>query len=178
MSDLIAYLDELENERKESDARRKQRNPHYVKGKKHENFAQYIRSEIDLQLDLKKAFGTSKVTLERIIKLFTEHNLKIVDGITVHVNPKDVLRFKEYSRHFDDKGWTGKMTKAEYEKLKADIAKNGIREPARLTITHGPHEDYHIMLGEGNHRLRIAAELGMTEFPIRLIYNYTSEKIF
>jgi hypothetical protein len=50
------------------------------------------------------------------------------------------------------------------ESLKADIAAHGIREPLIMNYSKTTGEG---MIGEGNHRLRIAKELGITHVPVR-----------
>jgi hypothetical protein len=54
--------------------------------------------------------------------------------------------------------------KKEFEKLKADIAKNGIQEPIRYVENGG--QKYIV---DGHHRLRAARELGLTDVPVQQV---------
>jgi hypothetical protein len=63
------------------------------------------------------------------------------------------------------------LSREEYEKLKADIKVNGIKEP--LMIYYYQQENT-VILAEGNHRLAIAKELGMKSLPCRVIRNEKS----
>jgi len=74
--------------------------------------------------------------------------------------PINVLKqYREYDRQKDP------MNREEYEKLKADIMANGIQDIA--IVTYGAETDTAI-LGEGNHRLAIAEELGIEAIPVRV----------
>jgi hypothetical protein len=74
--------------------------------------------------------------------------------------PIEVLKkYREYDR------LKKPMSREIYEKLKADIMANGIKDIA--IIMYGTETDTAI-LGEGNHRLAIAEELGIKAIPVRV----------
>lgn len=54
----------------------------------------------------------------------------------------------------------------DWEDFKADIARNGIREPIFITVDHGEEPK----LNEGSHRRDAAVELGMKEIPAEVRY--------
>jgi hypothetical protein len=75
--------------------------------------------------------------------------------------PIEVLKkYREYDRS------QSPLNKESYEELKADIMENGIKDI--LIITYGTETDTAI-LGEGNHRLAIAEELGIQAVPVRVV---------
>ena len=75
--------------------------------------------------------------------------------------PIEVLKkYREYDR------LKKPMNKETYEKLKADILENGIQDIS--IILYGTETDTAI-LGEGNHRLAIAEELGIKAIPVRVV---------
>ena len=75
--------------------------------------------------------------------------------------PIGVLRkYREYDRTANP------LNRETYEKLKADIMENGIKDIAILQ--YGTETDTAI-LGEGNHRLAIAEELGIEAIPVRVV---------
>jgi hypothetical protein len=77
----------------------------------------------------------------------------------------DVVPFKEY-----DRLKTPSSSQAEREKLKQDIAKNGIKEPLILEVDRSGN----IRLTEGNNRLEIAQELGIENVPVQ-VHRYSGE---
>lgn len=82
-------------------------------------------------------------------------------GKNVEMVPTDELT--KYMQH--DRAASPLMSKESYATLKADIAKNGIKEP--LILNYGA-KDSVASLGEGNHRLAIAKELGIKELPVEV----------
>lgn len=58
-----------------------------------------------------------------------------------------------------------RLTPAEWDALAIDIVRAGFREP--LVLLFNPANS-HALLGEGNHRLAIAEELGLTHVPVRV----------
>lgn len=55
-----------------------------------------------------------------------------------------------------------RLGKTNIQELKQDIAQNGFREPLQLTYSQA---DRTMILGEGNHRLQAARELGINAVP-------------
>lgn len=75
--------------------------------------------------------------------------------------PIEVLKkYREYNRTKNPL-----LSKEKYEELKTDIMENGIKDIA--IIMYGTETDTAI-LGEGNHRLAIAEELGIKAIPVRV----------
>lgn len=107
-------------------------------------------------------------SLEQIISLWQVHGKKLFDEYRQQpIYPiKDLLKYREYiwnSEHFrdDDKY---------YNELKESIAKEGIRSPIIFEIGK-----MGARVGEGNHRIAIAQELGIEEVPVRFVFR--SDKI-
>lgn len=149
----------------------KARAPIKIKGVDHNSFAQWIRSAETLRKVLQEKFGSPKITLENCIWLYTEYNIKIDDFVVLWFPTADVMSFREYDRDIED-GWTGKMSQEEYTDLMQDIQRNGIKNPGILEISNHHGGMYDVKLGEGNHRLRIAGELGLDKFPLSFSYKY------
>ena len=148
------------------------RQPVKVKGVKHESFSQWLRSVEQVRQALQEKLGTPKMSLENCIKLYTEHNIKIDDFVVIEFPPQDVYPFREYDRDIDDKGWTGKMMQDEYTELMKSIQQNGIQQPGSLEISNFKDGNYEVLLGEGNHRLKVAMELGLKRYPLTFYYRF------
>jgi hypothetical protein len=80
---------------------------------------------------------------------------------TVELVPVELL--KRYSEYPDRRN-TGWRNAAEFDELKRDIAEHGFDNEL---ILHFNPNDSVALLGEGNHRLQIAEELGLTHVPVR-----------
>jgi hypothetical protein len=86
---------------------------------------------------------------------------------TIMAKTKEIDRYKEYNwskikfrrKDFDPGYW---------DELTADIKKNGIKYP--LVIILYEHEPEKAHVGEGNHRLGIAKEIGIREIPVRFLF--------
>mgnify|MGYP000428933448 CR=1 FL=1 len=105
--------------------------------------------------------------------LKTEDNLELLEAIqhgysaiyesyasTTELVPVQVIdRYKEFTREVPMHG------NEQFQELKADIKENGIKEP--LIIAYYQYSKTALLV-EGNHRLRIAKELGMSEVPVRV----------
>ncbi len=147
------------------------RDPVVIKGKPTEGFAVWLRSKEQVREALQDRLGTPKASVENCIKLYTEHNIKIDDYVTIEFPTEQVYPFREYDREMND-GWTGKMTQDEYTALVKDVQENGIKEPGVLDIINNKDGTYEVRLGEGNHRLKIAMELGIKAYPLRFYYMF------
>lgn len=145
--------------------------PKRLWGVDHDGFSQWLRSKEQVRKALQEVNGNPKITLTRCIQLYTHYNMKIDEPVTMYFPLKDVHPYREYDRDMQN-GWTGKLTQGEYDELGADIEKNGIKEPGILHISAEGGANYTAYLGEGNHRLRIAGELGQEMFPLRFWYTY------
>jgi hypothetical protein len=79
--------------------------------------------------------------------------------------PTDAIKFMlgaSGEKPFDHRMYKGD----DWEKFKADIAKNGIKEPIFITVDY----DGTPVIAEGNHRRDAAVELGMKEVPVEVRY--------
>ena len=73
---------------------------------------------------------------------------------------EELKKYREYDR------LKNPLNRETYEALKADIIENGIKDIS--IIMYGTETDTAI-LGEGNHRLAIAEELGIKAIPVRAV---------
>ena len=145
--------------------------PVKIRGVDHESFAQWARSKDQVRLAIRDHLGSPKMSLENCIKLYTEHNIKIDDYVQIEFPTESVYPYREYDREMKD-GWTGKLHQDEYIELMSDIKRKGIQQPGVLDIVNLKDGLYEVYLGEGNHRLRIARELGIKLYPLTFSYRY------
>lgn len=82
-----------------------------------------------------------------------------------NVKVKDLMKFKEFER-----GVRTNPTSYQEELIK-DISKNGIINPIILTYNPNTGVAY---ISEGNHRLEVAALLGIKEVPVRINSDITA----
>lgn len=76
-----------------------------------------------------------------------------MDPLAQYMRPADLLRYREYA-------WSRELNRhgaEDWDALREEIEREGFRSPARLAYNH---ETGMAFLGEGNHRLAIAQELG------------------
>ena len=86
---------------------------------------------------------------------------------TIIAKTKEIDKYKEYNwsnnkfrrKNFDPDYW---------DELVDNIKKNGIKYP--LIIILYEHEPKRAHVGEGNHRLGIAKQLGIKEIPVRFLF--------
>jgi hypothetical protein len=142
-----------------------------ITGVEHDTFSQWLRSKEQVRLAIRDTLGSPKMSLENCIKLYTEHNFKIDDYVEIDFPTDSVYPFREYDRNMKD-GWTGKLHQDEYDELMNDIKKKGIQQPGGLEIVKMNGGKYQVYLGEGNHRLKIARELGIKVYPLLFSYRY------
>lgn len=145
--------------------------PKRLHGEDHDGFAQWLRSKEQVRKAINEYYGAPRITLTRCIQLYTLHNIKIDDPVILQFSVKEIKPYREYDRDMQN-GWTGKLTQAEYDELSADIKANGITTPVVLVISSEGGAEYTAHLGEGNHRLRIAGELGQELLPLTFSYTY------
>lgn len=153
------------------------RPPIKIQGVEHEDFSQWLRSISQVRQALQDTMGSPKLSLSNCIKLYTEHNFKIDDYVKIHFPTTAVYPYREYDRDMQPArpdrggtGWTGKMTSEEYTDLMKNIEKRGIEFPGLLEIGNGEGGNYKAILGEGNHRLRIALALNIDSYPLTFGY--------
>lgn len=136
-------------------------------GVKPDSFAKYIRSESEL-LSALRSYDLPK-NAEGIIRLFSEHNLIVADNVHISLDTNDLYQYREYDRT-PVNGWTGSNTEEEFEELKADIRRNGVKTPIILRMVRQPNGNVKAYLGEGNHRVLIAKMLGIRKIPTSFYY--------
>lgn len=100
----------------------------------------------------------------KVISL-SNFSLKTFNSIDAKIPTKVLDAFKEFDRETPLRG------EEYYNILKEDIAKHGIRTPITLTIQGRKH-----LITEGNHRLKIAKELGIETLPVIIKYGNLGEK--
>lgn len=67
---------------------------------------------------------------------------------------------------------TGRMKPEEWQKLVNSIRKNGVTEPVTIHV----EKDGRVFVYEGNHRIRAAAEAGVSEIPAEISYFGNSQR--
>ncbi len=151
--------------------KRTTKEPYYMKtppDKWELGFKRYMRSEKQLKKVIGDNYSTHKITIERIAQLAANHKIILVDNIVLDFKTKDVWPWREYTRDLTG-DWSGGNTKSEIDKLRKDIQKNGIKNPLMLHISR-QDKGVNVYLGEGNHRLGLALELGIPKVPVRFYY--------
>lgn len=91
---------------------------------------------------------------------------------TIMAKTREIDKYKEYNwsnKHFRRKNFDPDY----WDELVSDIKKNGIKYP--LIIILYEHEPDKAHVGEGNHRLGIAKQLGIKEIPVRFLF-YKGQK--
>lgn len=131
-------------------------------------FKEYMRSEQDLKKVIKEKYPTSKVTIQRIAELATNYKLMLADNIVIDFKSKDVWPWREYTRDLQGNG--DGNTPKQMDALRASIKKEGIRDPLMLHISR-MDKGVNVYLGEGNHRIGLALELGIRTVPVRFYYS-------
>lgn len=112
----------------------------------------------------KKYLNKSEVpdNLDDLFESFAKSRTVPYDSVVKEYPVSELDKYKEWSR------LTPRDGDAAYQALKKDIEKNGIKEPVYITLTKD--DDQALMyLGEGNHRLRAAKELGIENIPVRFV---------
>ena len=103
--------------------------------------------------------------IEQILNCWSESRGTIGDSNINNHKPayyptEEITPYREYAKE------RLRRNTKEYEELKADIEKNGIREP--LFIELGLNGKAKV--GEGNHRHQIALELGLERVPVAFVF--------
>lgn len=144
------------------------RNRVLVKGKAAKtDYSYYIRSIAELKDLLKEHYGSSKITLDNIIKLYAEHDMKLTDNISeFEFTVKELDKYKEWKRTRTDSN----LTPEEWDTMKEDIKKHGIRDYGVVSLGQKRNGDVIAYIGEGNHRLAIAKELGIKKMKMRVYF--------
>lgn len=137
-----------------------------VQGTYPEGFPTYIRDKETLKDKLAEIYGST--AFDGIPKLFAEHNIVIADNVRVSATYEELHKYREWDRN-PSSGSTGTMSSDEYAELLQDIKQHGIQDASVLRMERLPNGNVLVKLGEGNHRLRIAGELGI-RIPIRFGY--------
>lgn len=128
-------------------------------GKNLEKFKSYYRSISEL----KELLDGKSITLQNIIKLYANEYQAPADNVVYDLAVDEIDDVKEYNRTKED----GNLYPEEWDNLKADIKKNGIQNEGVIEMRRLKDGNIQVYLGEGNHRLAIAKELGLKTMPIR-----------
>lgn len=127
-----------------------------------------IHTTQELKELLKEHYGNSKVTIEGIGKLYAEHDYKLIDNILeMEFTVKELDKYKEFKRTVSD----GNLTQQNWDELKDDIKKKGIKDYGILGFSKQRNGNVKVTLGEGNHRLAIAKELGIKKMKVKLYFS-------
>ncbi len=172
LNDLVNSFPDIEQKNSSSIQQPPNQNkPNHVvfHGKKDLPMSSYVRGMEDLKETLQEKFGNSEITVENIANLFALYNIIIVDSIALELDVNDLKQYMEWSRDLVD-DWSGKMTTTEFNKLKSDIQQNGIKNYGVLDLRRLSNGDIEVYLGEGNHRMKVALNIGIEKFPVRLYY--------
>jgi hypothetical protein len=144
--------------------------PREYPGTKPSSHTKYIRSIQELKEVLEQLLGNDDVSLKNVVRLFADHNYAIDERVDLMLPTKDLYTVREWDRKMID-GNTGKNSQEEMDDLIADIKQNGIQSKSIITIARtNQYGDVSVILGEGNHRLSIAIELGISSMPVRFHY--------
>jgi hypothetical protein len=134
--------------------------PRIYPGLKIKKFTEYYRSVGEL----KGLLGGKPITLPNIIKLYAMDYYAPADNVIYNLSVAEVNEVREYDRSRDV---YGKMSPEEYDELKRNVGSKGIVNHGVIDMRRLPNGDVAVILGEGNHRLAIAKELGIKIMPIR-----------
>lgn len=142
--------------------KRRRYQPRKFSGTKPESsYPDWVRSESNT-----KALLDNKITLKGVIDLFAHKNIAVSDSVTLDIPVSELYKIREYDRNIKDNS-TGTNTKEEYKELLKSIKRTGIQESGVVTIERLRNGNVTAILGEGNHRLRIAKLLKLKTIPIR-----------
>jgi len=105
--------------------------------------------------------------IENILNCWVENYGQVYDSSVnsrapAFYNTEDLTPYREYTKD----RLRNPPGSERYEKLKADIAENGMKEP--LIVYFG--ENGVVKIGEGNHRHEIAMDLGIPKVPVRFVF--------
>jgi len=95
-------------------------------------------------------------TIAKVLKKFPRHQVG-----TELVDTKTLQQFAEFDRRLTADG------RATIDSLKKSIQQKGITDPLILKV----HPNGRAFIGEGNHRLQAAKELGIEQLPVRVHMN-------
>lgn len=138
--------------------------PRVIKGTSNKQYPDFVRSEAELREMIKEKLGEDDLTVKNIALLYANYDIAPADNFTVSLNVDDLFNYREYDREIEH-DFTGKMTRAEFAELKASIEQHGITHNGILRMAKDD-TDVEVILGEGNHRLKIAKELGIESMPV------------
>lgn len=105
------------------------------------------------------------VTLQTIIDRWQKQHQKMYnDSMPLLISIDELWPYREYERTRD----AGKRSPEEWDYLKENMRKNGWdpKNPLQLYISNSNG----VKIGEGNHRIAIAKELGIKQIPVEFIF--------
>lgn len=105
------------------------------------------------------------VTLQTIIDRWQNMKQKMYDSsMPLLISIDELWPYREYVRTRDK----GNRSPEEWDELKQNMSENGWNAKDPLIMNIG--SDGGVKIGEGNHRIAIAKELGIKEVPVRFIF--------
>ena len=131
-------------------------------------FARYV-DEKELKQLMIKIYGHGIFKIEDIAQIAIDQKFLLKDGTIIKFLTNDVLKYREYNRKIHDE-FSGSQSREDVQKLKNNIEKNGIKEPLIIHINIRDGKKAECYLGEGNHRIAIAEELGIMKVPVKFNY--------
>lgn len=137
------------------------------KGNKSDGHYKYVRSVSEMVSTLREYYGVP-IILEDVIRGFAEHNVVLVDSLKFEMSVDNLWKYREWDR--DPFLSRGGRSPEEYDELKQSIQKDGIKDTLIFQINRLENGNVEAYIGEGNHRIRIAKELGITKVPVRFSY--------
>lgn len=138
--------------------------PRVIKGTSDKMYPDYVRSEAELKAAIKEKLGSTELSVKNIALLYANHDIVPDDSFIVNLRVDDLFEYREYDRDIEH-DFTGKMTSQEFAELKRSIEEHGIKHHGILRMVK-EDTDVEVILGEGNHRLKIARELGIETMPV------------
>lgn len=121
-----------------------------------------IESIDELYSTLENVYGN--ISIDNIIGLYIDHDIIVSETVVVTLPIPEISKYREYDRSRSI--YCSKRTPMQFDELYEDIKTNGIQQSGRIRIERISNDDVEIILGEGNHRLSIATQLGFDHMPI------------
>jgi len=141
-----------------------------VKGPGHKpnGFKEYMRGKKSVEVNLKE-HNLHGFTIENLAKLYADYNLACADVDMPYEFPvEEVFKYKEYDRTPGSPQEKYRDNGEHYNQLKAKIAKDKKIDSLWLTMDKQSNGDVQVFLGEGNHRIAIAKELGIKTVKLNI----------
>ena len=129
------------------------------------DFKEYLRSESEVKRELKNA--SLDFSVKSICELYGAKKLAIADSVILEFDVKDVYNYREYDWTRSSARWGSEK----WDELKDSIKKNGIKQYGVLSLYRDKKGNVEVFIGEGNHRITLAKEVGIRKIPMRVSYS-------